>query len=417
MNSFTLYTPTRLFFGADQLKAFTEAAARLGKRALLVTGGGTIKRLGYFDLVANAFSAQGVTLSHFSGIEPNPEAATVNRAATQYRADKAEFVIALGGGSVIDASKAIAALVHSGENDIWPFVLGESRAFQLKEAAPIVAIPTTAATASEVTPYAVISNRSTRGKSILAAEFLKPLVSWLNPEFTVALSANTTQDGAADIFSHVIENYLLGGNDSPLADRYSEGVIATVLETLPRLLANPANVAARGDLFWAATLALNDYQLAGRRAAQFVLHSLEHSLSAFVPELAHGRGLATLYPSYFRWLLKHGRARERLAQLGGRLFGLTGSEAEKANGFVAKFEQWLDANQLLQSLSEVGFKESDYSTIANYAVKVYGDGKQLEALGPISHDDIVQIYKDTERQSKQARHPSVKSAAGELATA
>lgn len=402
MNSFTIHTPTRLFFGGDQLKAFATAAASLGRHAFLVTGGGTVERLGFLGEVTAALTTAGLQLSIFRGIEPNPEAATINRAATEARAAGADFVVALGGGSVIDSAKAIAALVHASETDIWPFVLGEPRAFQLKGALPIAAIPTTAATASEVTPYAVISSRAARGKSILIAEFLKPQAAWLNPAYTTGLSPTTTRDGAADIFSHVIENYLLGGNDSPLADRYAEGVIATVLETLPRLLAQPTDVAARGNLLWASTLALNDYQNAGRTPAQFVLHSIEHSLSAFHPELAHGRGLATLYPAYFRWLLAHGRAQDRLAQLGTRLFALTGTEAARAEGFIARFEQWLSDNGLLQSLGDLGFKDTEFPAIADYAVRTYGDGRQLEALGALPPTEIIAILQATHRQSRPA---------------
>ena len=398
MNSFTLYTPTRIFFGADQLAAFAQATARLGKHAFLVTGGGTIQRLGILDQVSGALTQAGLKLTHFSGIEPNPEAATINRATAALRAVKADFVIALGGGSVIDASKAIAALAHSGENDVWPFVLGEPRAFQLKGALPIAAITTTAATASEVTPYAVISNRAARGKSMLAAEFLKPLTAWLNPAFTVGLSPRTTQDGAADILSHVLENYLLGGNDSAIADRYSEGIMSTVIETLPRLLAAPSDLAARGNLQWTATLALNDYQAAGRKPAQFVLHLIEHALSAFKPELAHGRGLAALYPAYFRWLLSERRAVDRLAQLGERLFGLTGSETARAEGFIGRFEQWLQDNHLYQSLEQLGFDEAEYPAIAEYAVRTGGDGKQLEAGGPMPIEKIVALFRATTRQ-------------------
>lgn len=411
MNSFTIYTPTRLFFGADQLENFATSVARLGRHAFVVTGGGTVQRLGYLDTVATALKSAGLKITTFSGIEPNPDSATVNRAAVEVRAARADVVVALGGGSVIDASKAIAALVHAGENDIWPFVLGEARASQLQGALPIVAIPTTAATASEVTPYAVISNREVKGKSVLAAEFLKPQVSWLNPNYTVGLSATTTQDGSADILSHVFENYLLGGNDAPLTDRYAESVMATVLETLPRLLANPADVAARGDLLWASTLALNEYHQAGRRASQYVLHSMEHALSAFKPGLAHGRGLATLYPAYFRWLLSKGRARERLAQLGARLFGLSGDETTRANGFIERFEQWLLANGLLQSLGDLDFKPAEFAAIADYAVRVYGDGKQLEALGALPVAEIVAIFADTQRQSKASRGSSDKPVA------
>ncbi len=398
MNSFAIYTPTRIHFGADQLDAFAKATARLGKHAFVVTGGGTIKRLGILDQVSAALEKNGLKVTQFSGIEPNPEAATINKATAALRAAKADFVVALGGGSVIDASKAIAALAHSSESDVWPFVLGEPRAFQLQGALPIAAIPTTAATASEVTPYAVISNRSAKGKSMLIAEFLKPLTAWLNPAFTVGLSPTTTQDGAADILSHVFENYLLGGNDSAIADRYSEGVMATVLETLPRLLAEPSDLIARGNLQWTATLALNDYQTAGRTQSQFVLHLIEHALSAFKPDLAHGRGLATLYPAYFHWLLSEGRTVDRLAQLGTRLFGLTGTQIVRAEGFISRFEQWLQDNHLYQSLEQLGFNESDYPAIAEYAVRTGGDGKQLEAAGPLTPAKIVALFQATKRQ-------------------
>jgi alcohol dehydrogenase YqhD (iron-dependent ADH family) len=399
VGSFEIHTPTRILFGADQLKRFAEATAAVGTNAFLVTGGGTVARLGYYDLVTSALGDAGVAVSHFSGIEPNPESTTVNRAATMLRESGADVVVALGGGSVMDAAKAIAALAVTDEPDIWPFMLTGPRGGELAGALPMVAVPTTAATASEVTPYAVISNRETQGKSFLAAEFLKPRLAWLNPEFTVGLSTTTTQDGAADILSHVFESYLLGGEGSPLADRYSEAVVETVLETLPVLLENPLDIGARATLMWAATLALNDYQSAGRDPSGVVMHFLEHSLSGAMPELAHGRGLATIYPAYFRWLLDNGRAHDRFARLGTRLFSLRGSQAERAHGFVEQFEAWLEENGLYQSLGDVGFSEADYEGAADYAVRTYGDGEQLDALGPLAASEIVAIFRDTARQS------------------
>lgn len=400
MNSFSIYSPTRIFFGADQLTTFSEFAALLGKRALILTGGGSVERLGYLKQVSESLTAAGIEVSYFSGIEPNPESATINLAAAKLRDEGATFIVALGGGSVMDAAKAVAALVHAGEDDIWPFVLGEPKAFELNGAIPIVAIPTTAATASEVTQYAVISNRTVGGKSVLAAEFLKPTVALLNPAFTKDVPPVTTRDGAADILSHVLENYLLGGNSSPLADRYTEGVMLTVIESLPVVLANPGDLDARGNLLWASNLALNSYQLAGRKESEFVLHSMEHALSGHAPDLAHGRGLATLYPAYFRWLLSNDRAVDRLALLGERLFDLEGTEQDMAHGFIAAFEEWLKENDLYQSLGDLGFSAGDYPAIAEYAVKVYGDGKQLGALGALPASEIVAIFEATERQSK-----------------
>ena len=399
MHSFSIYTPTRILFGADQLPVFAEKTAQLGKHAFLILGGGTVEKLGFVQPLVDELKTHGLQVTFFRGVEPNPEATTINRAAQELQAVGADFVLAFGGGSVMDAAKAVAGLVASRENDIWPLVQGGQRAGQLTAALPIAAVPTTAATASEVTPFSVISHREDGGKSVLAHEFLKPTLAWLNPQFTLGLSKTVTQDGAADILSHVFESYLLGGLASPLADRYSEAVMNTVLETLPKLLLDPSDEAARADLMWASTLALNDYQKAGRPESQFILHAIEHSLSARHPELAHGRGLATLYPAYFRWLLQHGRAQDKLAQLGQRLFQISADPATQARQFIERFEHWLENNGLLQSLTQLNITASEWSDIADYAVKVYGDGEQLEALGALTRQDIVEIFQLTERQS------------------
>lgn len=401
MNSFNLHLPTQLIFGHDQGASFAAAAAKLGRHAFLVTGSGSVVRLGYLAEIEQGLKDAGVKTTRFAGIEPNPEAETVNRATSELRAAGCDFVVAVGGGSAMDAAKAIAALAASpGETDIWPFTLGGSKAFQLKAALPLACVATTAATASEVTPYSVISQRSSHGKSVLGHDFLKPRVSWLNPRYTVAVPATVTADGASDILSHVFENYLLGGSGSPMADRHSEGVMLTVLETLPKQLAALGDENLRGHLLWASTLALSGFQGAGRLESGFPMHSIEHSMSGVRPELAHGRGLATIYPAYFRWLLAHGRATERFAQLGQRLFGLTGDTQTCASGFVAAFERWLAANGLRQSAASLGFTPAELVRVADYAVKTYGDSRSIDALGPITRDEIVEILTATARQDQ-----------------
>ena len=230
--------------------------------------------------------------------------------------------------------------------------------------------------------------------------FFKPKAAWINPAFTVDVPKTTTADGGADILSHVLENYLLGGNDSPLADGYTETVIRTVIETLPQVLLDPKNVALRGNLHWASTLALNGYQLAGRNPAEFVLHSMEHALSGFKSDLAHGRGLATLYPSYFRWLYDTNRGRDRLAKLARNIFAVGGPDIDtSAMLFIQRFEGWLKEAGLFQSLESIDFDPKQYETIANYCVKVYGNGGQLNALGALPVSDIVKIFEGTKRQA------------------
>lgn len=402
MQKFRIYQPTELFFGAGSLAEFMEAISKKGKKALLVTGGSSVQRLGYLKQVWENLETKGIEVVHFSGIEPNPHANTIDKAAKEGIEKGVDMVIALGGGSVMDASKGIAALIYMKEENIWEYVLGSPKAGKLTGAVPVITIPTTAATASEITPYAVISHPEVNGKSVIGEDFLKPKVSWMNPAYTKSLGIRTTQDGAADIMSHVLENYLLGGNDSPIADRHTEMVLLTVMETLPALMKDPNNINLRADLFWASDIALNGYQLAGRTPSQFVLHSMEHAASGFYPELSHGRGLATLYPAYLRWLYQKGRAHERLAKLADRLFCLTAEqEADAAMLFIEHFENWLGNNDLLQSFEDLGLKPSDYPAIAEYAVTVYGDGEKLQALGDLTKEDIVDIFKDTARQSKK----------------
>ncbi len=400
MKAFDVHIPTRLLFGDQQESKFIKAIFTQGKKVTIVIGGGSMERLGYLKRVSGAIEKNGGEVQVFRGIEPNPHANTIDKAAEEARTFGTEVFVALGGGSVMDATKCIAALAKSGEKNIWPFTLGNEKRGQLGDALPIAAIPTTAATASEVTPYAVVSNPETNGKEPIAHPTFKPFVAWLNPDFTTKLPATTTQDGASDILSHVFENYLLGGNDSPIADRYSEGIIETVMDTLPRVLADPENADYRGRLLWASSLALNGMQQAGRNPGEFVMHSMEHALSGFYPELAHGRGLATLYPAYFRWLIQQNRAIDRLALLGQRIFRIQDENTtECAIQFVDRFEGWLRENNLLQSLSDLGIPEDRFDEIAEYAVAVYGRNGVLNALGDLPKEEIVRIFKATEAQT------------------
>lgn len=399
MNAFEVHIPTHIYFGNEKRASFFGHIKKLGERALVVIGGGSVKRTGYLNEVLKELENRKITVTLFEGIEPNPHAATIDNAANIGRNQKVDFVLAFGGGSVMDASKAIAGLIHDDEKEIWPFVLGEPKYKTMNGALPIATIPTTAATASEITPHAVISNPDVKGKSPVSYSFFQPTASWLNPAYHTTIPLETTRDGASDIFSHVIENYLLGGNGSPVADRYSEGIMQEVIETLPQVLNDPENEALRGQLSWASTLALNSIQVAGRKPSVFILHNLEHSLSGYKPDLAHGRGLAILYPAYFKWLMEQDRAVDRLARLGRVLFEIKiDNEDEAAAECITMFESWLQENGLYHRLSDVDIPVSAFPEIADYAIRVYGGGKPLDAIGPLNKEGIVEIFRKTEEQ-------------------
>lgn len=404
MNDFTVYMPTKLFFGSNNKSAFFQFLKSNAKKVLLVTGGASAKKYGYHEAVLANLKEVGIETLEFTGIEPNPLSTTINKAASEFKDQGIEAVLALGGGSVMDASKAIGALLHMyNENpnsklDIWDYVLGSSKHTKISGSLPIFTIPTTAATASEVTPFAVISNLENKGKAPLAYEFFKPVSSLLLPEYTTMLNATVTRDGASDIMSHVFENYLLGGSEAKFTDRYCESILKTVIEILPQVVADPLNLKLRGELMWCSTMALNGLQSAGRNPAPFALHAIEHALSAVKHDLAHGRGLATLYPAYFRWLWNKGRAKDKLARLGVELFQLDPKDELTGLRFIAKFEEWLKANSLLQNVESLGFSKEDLEYVADYVINTYGAGKPLDVLGPCTREDILEILNLTETQ-------------------
>lgn len=403
MNPFELHIPTKIYFGQEKRTDFFDELTQYGKKALLVTGGGSVKKMGYLDEVEESLKSAGIRPVNFEGIEPNPHSQTINRAASAGKRAGVDFVLAFGGGSVMDASKAISGLIYNDADDIWPYTVSQEKHLAMKGALPVATIPTTAATASEVTPHAVISNPEVKGKAPVSYPFFKPSASWLNPAYHTSLPITTTRDGASDILSHVFENYLLGGSDSDLADRYSESVMLTVLETLPKVEEDPGNEHLRGQLLWASTMALNGMQIAGRKPGPFTMHSLEHALSGENPDLAHGRGLATLYPAYFRWLWENDRVRDRLALLGYRLFDLPRENTKTdALNFISTFEEWLKENHLYQRLSDVGISKESFGSIADYAIKTYGGGEnQLSAAGLLTRGNIIEIFEKTEEQTEE----------------
>lgn len=407
MNSFSVYMPTRLLFGSDKLTDFVNLSAQLGKTFLFVTGGGSVKRNGYYDKVYQAFKEKGLELCEFSGIEANPLSSTIDKCVEEFKDRNITTVIGFGGGSVMDAAKAISCMLYIYNNSftdkfplgIWNYVLGEPYANKLPGALPLVMIPTTAATASEVTPFSVISNKEKGGKAPIRFEEIKPKISWLNPEFTLLLSKTVTADGGSDILSHVFENYLIGGETGlEITDLYCEGIIRTVISTLPRLLDDPHNIELRANLQWTSTLALNEMQSAGRNPSIFPLHAIEHAMSAVKHDLAHGRGLATLFPAYFRWLWNKGRARNRLNRLAQEIFRFSDRNNSSGLYFIEEFENWLKSCGLLQSAKCLGFNEADYETIADYTIKTYGDSKDLNVLGPMGKLDIIEILNLTHLQ-------------------
>ncbi|TRY24537.1 iron-containing alcohol dehydrogenase [Brevibacillus sp. LEMMJ03] len=285
MDNFVYHNPTELIFGRGQLEKLKEKAAQLGSTVLLVYGGGSIKRIGLYDKVVSLLQEAGCTIHELPGVEPNPRLSTVKKGIELCRRERVDWILAVGGGSVIDASKAIAVGVPY-EGDVWDFY---TRKAQPQTALPLGTVLTLAATGSEMNRGSVITNWETKEK--LGAGTTFPTFSILDPENTFSVPRDQTVYGICDMMSHVFEQYFTHTPEIPLQTRFAESILKTVIEYAERVLANPEDYDARATILYCGTMALNGTLPVGVET-DWATHSIEHAVSA-VYDIPHGGGLVT----------------------------------------------------------------------------------------------------------------------------
>ncbi|HET6486142.1 MAG TPA: iron-containing alcohol dehydrogenase, partial [Spirochaetia bacterium] len=309
MKNFELFLPTRYLFGTGVVQKAGAETGKLGRRALLVTGKSSASRSGLLATVENLLKAEGLFVCSLAGVDPNPRLSTCVAGARLCKEHAVDVVVAVGGGSVLDASKTIAALaLDSGEP--WDFFTG---ARPITRALPLVDVLTVAATGSEYGPYAVITNEKTGEKLGTFGEAIIPRVSIVDPSLTFTVPARHTAFGAVDIISHHLEAYLACEEAPPIQDELTEAVIRSVIVNTGKALTNPRDLEARSCLLWANTLACGVFMV-GRGAMRFDAHAVEHELSAAY-DVPHGAGLAVILPALMRWRVEKDPTRvERFAR-------------------------------------------------------------------------------------------------------
>ena len=390
---FEYYNPTRLVFGPGSLSRLGELVASLGKKALIVTGGGSAKRSGTFDRAMASLGEAGVEFAECSGVEPNPRISSVARGAGIVREQGCDVVVALGGGSTMDAAKVIAAAALY-DGDPWNLIAhGQADWHVPTEALPVVTVPTLAATGSEMNMGAVISNDETKVKSFVQAECLYPRYAVVDPELTVSVPANQTAYGVCDIITHVMEGYFNGVDGTPIQDRFAEGVILNAVEWGRRAVADGGDLEARAQVQWASIVALNGWVQAGVHMVA-PMHMIEHALSAH-HDITHGAGLAIVGPAWMRFAAKH--RPERFAQFAERVFGISGqgkcAEALAAEGIDA-YVAFLKEIGCPTTLGEVGIGGELFEQYAKDATLVVRDADgNLLGRPALSRDDIVTVLK------------------------
>lgn len=313
MNAFRFHNPTVLYYGAGQIDAHLAAEVRkYGSRVLLVYGGGSIKRFGLYDKVTGILKNAGCTVFELAGIEPNPRLSSVRRGIDICRNENIDLILAVGGGSVLDAAKAVAAGAKY-DGDVWDFY---TKRAVVQDALPLGTILTLAATGSEMNGNSVITNWETKDKLSTGSPHLYPRFSFCDPANTVTVPRDQTVYGIVDMISHVFEQYFSPTPHTPLQDRLCEAVMRTIVEHAPRVLEKPDSLEARETMMYSSTMALNGMISMGMEG-DWATHNIEHEISA-IYDIPHGGGLAIVFPRWMEYVVDAGV--EKFYQMAVRVF-------------------------------------------------------------------------------------------------
>ena len=387
MNNFVYNIPTKVYFGENQLGHLGQELAKFGKRVLLTYGGGSIKRSGLYDRVLDELRKANFEVYELSGIEPNPRIESVRKGVEICKQKDIDVLLAVGGGSTIDATKFMAAGACV-EHDPWEFFGADAK--PIERALPIVPILTLSATGSEMDTAGVISNLETGDKLGRLAPALLPRVAFLDPTLTYTVNKYQTACGAADIMSHILEVYFNTQEDLFMLDCFMEGMLKTVVKYAPIALAEPENYEARANIMWTSSWAINGFINGGKRKA-WSCHPMEHELSA-VYDITHGLGLAILTPRWM-WYCLDETTVDKYVQYGVNVFGIDASldKMEIAKRSIALTEEFLFEKLGLQrTFTEVGIKREDFAMMAQKACR-YGDIKGFKTLTPKDVEAIFEM--------------------------
>lgn len=385
MENFNYCIGVNILFGKNQIQNLPEAMMPYGKKVLLAYGGGSIKRIGLYDTIKELLKDCEVV--ELSGISPNPRVDSVREGVKLCREHGIEVILAVGGGSVIDCSKAIAAAVFY-DGDPWEMI---SLRKPISKALPIVTVLTLAATGSEADSGGVISNPVTNEKLGFGAPVLMPKVSIMDPTYTFSVPANQTAAGCADILSHLMEQYFVPAS-TYMGDLLVESVMKTIIKYAPIAIREPENYEARAQIMWGSSIGDNATLCNGNRLAAFGVHGMEHELSAHY-DLTHGVGLAILTPRWMRYVIKKSPdvAIPRFAHFAKAVWGLEGeNEQTLAEEAADALENFFKDLNIPMTLTEVGIDDSRFGEMAEHAV--HSGGLPYAWIG-LERNDIIEIFK------------------------
>ena len=361
MNNFVFYSPTEFVFGkATEMQVGALARKHGARKVMIVYGGGSVVRSGLLDRVKQSLQEAGIEYCLIGGVQPNPVDTKVYEGIEFCRREQADMLLPVGGGSVIDTAKAIAAGVLY-EGDFWDFYIGKAKVTKALKVAVVLTIP---AAGSEGSGNTVITKLDGLQKlSLRVPEVLRPVFSIMNPELTYTLPPFQTACGVADMMAHIMERYFTNTQEVEIGDRLCEGTLMAIINEAPKVMRNPEDYGARANLMWAGMIAHNGTCGVGCEE-DWASHFLEHEISA-IYGVTHGAGLSVIFPAWMTWMVEHNVG--KIAQYAVRVWGVPESEDKKAVALegIGKLKAFFSSLGLPVTFKELGVENPDIDRLAD----------------------------------------------------
>jgi len=374
MENFISHNPTSLHFGKGVIETIGRTVKPYGSKVLLVYGKGSVKRSGLYNRIVAQLHQAGATIFEYDGIQPNPLVEDVDKAAAIGRENNVDYILAVGGGSVIDSAKIISIAIPV-THTAWKFY--EYKAKPVK-AVPLVAVLTLAATGTEMNPFAVLQNPETGRKDGYGSPLCYPVHSFLDPEVTYTVPADYTAYGIADLIAHCLENFF-SVSECSLSDRFIAAIISDAMHWGPKLMANLQGYDERAAIMYDATMALNTMTGNGKGGGDWGVHGMGHILS-LLHGVPHGASLSIIFPAWMKHLNK--KAGKHISQLGTLVFG--DSDTEKT---ILRFEEFFKQIGTPVRLSQVGIGEDKFEEIIQLMIRNKVEGRSYK----LAEDDFRKI--------------------------
>lgn len=395
-NNFEFYSPTRVVFGkGTERRVGTLIREYGGSRVLIVYGGKSAIRSGLLEQVKTSLRTEGIHVAELGGVVPNPHLEKVYEGIRLGKTEQIDFLLAVGGGSVIDTAKAIAYGLAEPEKDVWELYEHIRTA---KRCLPVASVLTIAAAGSETSKGSVITNEKTHAKRAYDDNLARPKFAIMNPEYTMTLPDYQTESGCVDIMMHTMERYFTNGGNMEITDALAEGLLRTVMKNAEILHREPENYEARAEVMWAGSIAHNDLTGCGNDGGDFMSHKLEHELGGMF-DVTHGAGLAAIWPSWARYACKD--CLPRFVKFARNVMGVTeaGSEEEIAEMGIRTMEDFYHRIGMPTNLKELGIypTEEQIQEMAERCIKACGG--HTGSAKKLTLEDMVAIYRTANQEN------------------